>query len=118
MWSGYKGIKSTSTTIEHRLAIEIKKIFCIKQTCFKGKEYLVKYTSCHHKKAIWMKFAHLDHLLEMANKFKQEWGHELGVKGFKRKRKTHLPTTSMLMRTSTFKVEENTHKINYSLNEG
>jgi hypothetical protein len=54
----------------------------------------------------------------MANKFKQEWGHELGVKGFKRKRKTHLPTTSMLMRTSTFKVEENTHKINYSLNEG
>jgi hypothetical protein len=30
---------------------------------------------------MWMKLAHLDHLLEMVNKFKQEKGHELvGVK--------------------------------------
>ncbi len=63
MWSGCGRIISTSTTIEHRLATEIESIFCTKQTCFKGKEYLVKYTGCHHKEAIWMKFAHCEDFL-------------------------------------------------------
>ncbi len=41
----------------------------------------MKYKGCNHKDAMWMKPAHLDHLLEMVNKFKQEKGHELvGVK--------------------------------------
>ncbi len=80
MWNGSRGLKSTSTTIEHRLATEIESIFCTRQICLKGKEYLVKYMSYHHKEAIWMKLVHLDHLPEMTNKFEQEWGHELGVK--------------------------------------
>jgi hypothetical protein len=62
----------------------------MKQTCLKGKEYLVKYTSCHHKEAIWMKLAHLDHLPEMANKFEQEWGHKLAVKRTQKKKKDPL----------------------------
>jgi hypothetical protein len=40
-----------------------------KQTHLKGKEDLVKYKGCHHKEAMWMKLAHLDHLFEMVNKF-------------------------------------------------
>ncbi len=59
----------------------------MKQTCLKGKEYLVKYTSCHHKEAIWMKLAHLNHLPKMENKFEQEWGHELGVKRTQKQKK-------------------------------
>jgi hypothetical protein len=54
-------------------------IFCAKQRCLKGKEYLVKYKGCHHKKAIWMKLAHLDYLFKMVAKFEQEKGHTLGV---------------------------------------
>jgi hypothetical protein len=80
VWSGYGGIKSTFTIIEHKLAIKIESIFCTRQTCLRGKEYLVKYIGFHHKEAIWMKFVHLNHLPEMANKFEQEWGHHLGVK--------------------------------------
>jgi len=34
----------------------------------------------HHKETMWMKSTHLDHLLEMVNKFEQERGHKLGVK--------------------------------------
>jgi hypothetical protein len=34
----------------------------------------------HHKEVVWMNPIHLDHLLEMVNKFKQERDHELGVK--------------------------------------
>ncbi len=40
--------------IEHKLAIEIKGIFCTKQTCLVGKEYLVKYKGCHHKEIMCM----------------------------------------------------------------
>jgi hypothetical protein len=50
--------------IKHRLVIEIKNIFRVKQTRLKGKEYLVKY-----KEAIWMKVTHFDHLQKMVNKF-------------------------------------------------
>jgi hypothetical protein len=39
-------------------------------------------------------------------------------KGFEKKIETHLQAASMLMKTSIFKVGGNTHKINYSLNEG
>jgi hypothetical protein len=48
--------------IEHRLIVEIKGILCAKQTCLKGKEYLVQYKGCHHKETVWIKHAHLDHL--------------------------------------------------------
>jgi hypothetical protein len=40
----------------------------------------VKYKGSHHEEVIWMKLAHFNHLPEMVNKFKQEMGHELGVK--------------------------------------
>jgi len=55
--------------IEHMLVVEIEGTFRARQICVKRKEYLVKYKSCHHKEAIWMKFVHLEHLLEMVNKF-------------------------------------------------
>jgi hypothetical protein len=48
--------------IEHKLIVEIKGIFHARQTCLKSKEYLVKYKGCHHKKTVWMKPTHLDHL--------------------------------------------------------
>jgi hypothetical protein len=41
-----------------------------------------------------MKLAHVDHLLEMVNKFEQEWGHELGMKKIRKKKKN--PPTSGL----------------------
>jgi hypothetical protein len=66
--------------IEHRLVAEIKSILHTKQTCLKIEEYLVKCKCCHHKEIMWMKPIHLDHLLEMVNKFEQEKGHKLGVK--------------------------------------
>ncbi len=58
----------------------------MRQTCLKGKVYLVRYTGCHHKEVIWMKFAHLDDLPKMAKKFEQEQGHELGVKRIQKKK--------------------------------
>jgi hypothetical protein len=48
--------------IKHRLALEIENIFHARQTHFKSNEYLVKYKGCHHKKVVWMKIAHLEHL--------------------------------------------------------
>jgi hypothetical protein len=66
--------------IEHRLATKIKGIFHVKQMCLKGKEYLIKYKGCHHNKIVWMKPAHLDCLSNTVAKFKQERGHEFGVK--------------------------------------
>jgi hypothetical protein len=51
------------------LVVEIEGTFRARQIRVKGKEYLVKYKGCHHKEAIWMKFVHLEHLLEMVNKF-------------------------------------------------
>jgi len=66
--------------VEHKLVVEIKSIFHAKQTCLQVKEYLVKYKGCHHKEIMWMKPTHLDHFLEMVNKFEQEKGHKLGVK--------------------------------------
>jgi hypothetical protein len=80
--------------IEHRLAVKIKSILYAKQTCFRGKEYLVKYKGCHHKEAMWMKPIHLDHLLEMVNKFKKERGHERGVK-ITWKKKRDPPTSDL-----------------------
>ncbi len=65
------------SAIEHRLVVKIRNILCIRHTHFRGKEYLMKYKGCHHKDTMWMKLAHLDHLLEMVNKFEQEKGHEL-----------------------------------------
>jgi hypothetical protein len=80
MWNGFNIIKFTSTTIEHMLAIEIENTLHVMQTCFKSKEYLVKYMGCHHKEVVWKKLVHLDHFPKMVNKFEQEWGHELGVR--------------------------------------
>ncbi len=57
------------SAIEHRFITEIKHIFCARHTHLRGKEYLVKYKRCHHKDAVWMKHVHLDHLLELVNKF-------------------------------------------------
>jgi hypothetical protein len=54
--------------IEHWLATKIEGILCARQTCFKVKEYLVKYKCYHHKEAMWMKPIHLDHLPKMVNK--------------------------------------------------
>jgi hypothetical protein len=54
------------------LVVEIEGTFCARQIRLKGKEYLVKYKGCHHKEVIWMKFVHLDHLLEMVNKFQKK----------------------------------------------
>jgi hypothetical protein len=62
-----------------------------RQTHLKGKEDLVKYKGCHHKEAMWMKLAYLDHLFEMVNKFEYEQSHKLGVKKIQqKKKKTHL----------------------------
>jgi hypothetical protein len=55
--------------VKHRIATKIENIFRARQTRRKGKEYLVKYKSCHHKEAMWMKPIHLDHLPKMINKF-------------------------------------------------
>jgi len=55
--------------IEHKFVIEIKGIFCMKQTHLRNRECLVKYKGCHHKEAMWMKFTHLDHMLDMVAKF-------------------------------------------------
>jgi len=66
--------------IEHKLAIEIKGILCTKQMCLINKEYLVKYKGCHHKEIMWMKFIHMDRLLNIVAKFEQEGGHEFGMK--------------------------------------
>jgi hypothetical protein len=66
--------------IKHKLVDKIKGILQVKKTRLRGKEYLVKYTCCHHNEAIWMKLAHLDHLPNMVNKFKQEKGYEFGMK--------------------------------------
>jgi hypothetical protein len=66
--------------IEHRLVTKIEGIFYVRQTQLTSKEYLVKYKGYHHKEVVWMKPTHQDHLLEMVNKFEQEWGHEFGVK--------------------------------------
>jgi hypothetical protein len=52
-----------------------------------GKEYLVKYKSCHHKEVMWMKLAILDHLTKMVNKFDHERGYEHGVKRTRKKKK-------------------------------
>jgi len=75
---------------KHRLEVEIKSIFRTKQTFLRSKEYLVKYKGCHHKEAMWMKFAHLDHLSEMVNKFEQERGHKLIMKRIWKEKKNHL----------------------------
>jgi len=47
--------------IEHRLAVKSKSILHAKQTCLRGKEYLVKYKGCYHKEVMWMKQVHLDY---------------------------------------------------------
>jgi hypothetical protein len=75
--------------IEHMLVARIKSILHMKQTCLKGKEYLVKYKGCYHKEVVWMKPTHLDHLLEMVNKFGQERGSQT-YNEEKLKKKTHL----------------------------
>ncbi len=66
--------------IKYRLVVVIENIFHTRQTCLKGKEYLVKYKGYNHKEAMWMKRIHLDHLLDMVAKFQQENGHKFGVK--------------------------------------
>jgi hypothetical protein len=66
--------------IEHKLAAEIKGIFCARQTHLKSKKYLVKYKGCHHKEAMWMKPTHLNHVLEMVNKFESKRVTNLGWK--------------------------------------
>jgi hypothetical protein len=95
------------------LAVEIKSIPRARQTCLKGKEYMVKYKGFHYKEAVWMKHVYLDHWPKMVNKFEQERGHELGVKRIQKKN-PHLQMAKRLMKTSTSKVGENTQKINYS----
>jgi hypothetical protein len=60
-----------------------------------------------------MKLVHLDHLPKMVNKFKQEKGHELGVKRTRKKKRDPPTNNLMSMRTSTFKVGEGTHQTNY-----
>ncbi len=80
--------------IEHRLVAEIKSIFCANQTCFLGKEYLVKYKGCYHKEVVWMKLANLNHLPKIVNKFEQGRGHKLGMK--KTQKKKRDPPTSSL----------------------
>jgi hypothetical protein len=47
----------------------------------------MKYKGHHHKEAVWMKLAHLDHLPKMVNKFEQEKCHKLGVKRTRKKKK-------------------------------
>lgn len=66
--------------IEHELAIEIKSIFCTRQTRIRDKEYLVKYKGYHHKEVVWIKPTHLDHMLNIMAKFKHGKGHKLGMK--------------------------------------
>ncbi len=67
-------------TIEYKLVAKIEGIFHMRQTCFISEEYLVKYKGYHHKETMWMKHAHLDHLLDMVTKFEHERGHKFGVK--------------------------------------
>jgi hypothetical protein len=64
-------------TIQYKFVAEIEGIFHMKQTHLRSKEYLVKYKGYHHKEIVWMKPAHLDHLLDMVAKFEQERGHKL-----------------------------------------
>jgi len=66
----------------------------MRQTHLRSKEYPMKYKGCHHKEVVWMKLAHVDHLLEMVNKFEQEWGLELGMKKI-RKKKRNPPASSL-----------------------
>ncbi len=66
--------------IKHKLVVEIKSIFCMRQTHFRDKEYVVKYKGYHHKEVIWIKLTHLDHMLNMVAKFEHGRGHKLGVK--------------------------------------
>ncbi len=61
-----------------------------------------------------MKLVNLDHLPKIVNKFEHERGHELGMKKIW-KEKRDLQLAYVLMKTSTFKVTENTHRINFSL---
>jgi hypothetical protein len=75
--------------IECRL-VEIKNIFCARQTRFRSKEYLVKYKGCHHKEVVWMKPAHLDHLPKMVKKFDHERGQEFGVKRIQKEKRHKL----------------------------
>jgi hypothetical protein len=64
------------SAIGHRLVIEIKYMLCTRHTHLRGRGYLVKYKGYHHRDAMWMKPTHLDHLIEMVNKFEQKKGHE------------------------------------------
>jgi hypothetical protein len=52
----------------------------MRQTHLRREEYLVKYKGYHHKEIVWMKHAHLDHLLDMVAKFEQERGHKFEMK--------------------------------------
>jgi len=65
--------------IKVKLVVEIEGIFHMRQTCLRSEKYLVKYKGYHHKETVWMKAAHLDHLLDMVAKFEQERGHKFGV---------------------------------------
>jgi hypothetical protein len=70
-----------------RLANKIDGIIWIWETCLQDKENLIKHNEFHPKEAVWVKPSHLDHLLDMVAKFKQERGHEFGVKRITKKKK-------------------------------
>jgi hypothetical protein len=99
--------------IKYRLVVVIENIFHTRQTCLKGKEYLVKYKGYNHKEAMWMKCIHLDHLLDMVAKFQQENGHKFGVKknlkGKKNPPKFGLNVDECI--SPKFKVGENAPKL-------
>jgi hypothetical protein len=64
-----KKVRLKVNAIEHKLVAKIKGIFHTRQTHLKSKKYLMKYNCYHHKEVVWMKPTHLNHLLEMVNKF-------------------------------------------------
>jgi hypothetical protein len=66
--------------MEHRITTKIECILSVKQTQRCGKQYFIKWKGCHPKESQWVSLSHLNHLLEMVEKFEMEKGHELGRK--------------------------------------
>jgi len=45
-----------------------------------GQKVSSQYKGYHHKKVVWIKLTHLDHMLNMVAKFEHGRGHKLRVK--------------------------------------
>jgi hypothetical protein len=84
--------------IEHKIVRDVECTLTTRQSKQIANQYLVKWKGCHPKESHLVKFAYLDHLVKMVEKFEWELGHEMETKKCIKKIQ-HIKVT--LMKTST-----------------